>query len=274
MNHLVCKVEVQGFLPIELPPRRRPNLTPVGGRAAAGREIADASGVWSAEDATTWRRIAEYVEDELADTLSAAGSAVGGGAVPLDARRGALRGARVLELGCGTGACGLYAAHCGATSAPPTAADAQPLIDANVSNPAPGCAVRSQRYVGRAPPAGRSTSPLLRIARLLRGGGPRGAGGDVRRAARRRHADRLRAEHRSRGPNFGPTRARGGRDRRVFGALRRCRREPRPALRLLASERPQGGARQLRTTRRTARCLRWPRRDLRKFALRLTGSPL
>ena len=77
MNHPVCKVEVQGFLPIELPPLPSGQTLKLvqeaegGGSSAA--EIADASGVWSAEDATTWRRIAEYVEDELADTLSVGG---------------------------------------------------------------------------------------------------------------------------------------------------------------------------------------------------------
>ena len=165
MNHPVCKVEVQGFLPIELPPLPSGQTLKLvqeaegGGSSAA--EIADASGVWSAEDAHTWRRIAEYVEDELADTLSVGGRLWPSAAALCRWMRGeaSLRGARVLELGCGTGACGLYAAHCGAAEVLLTdgSETLQPLIDANVaSNPAPGCAVRSQRYLWGEPlPAGR-----------------------------------------------------------------------------------------------------------------------
>ena len=119
-NHPVCKVEVQGFLPIELPPlpsgQTLKLVQEAEGGGASAAEIADASGVWSAEDASTWRRIAEYVEDELADTLSVGGRLWPSAAALCRWMRGeaSLRGARVLELGCGTGACGLYAAHCGA----------------------------------------------------------------------------------------------------------------------------------------------------------------
>ena len=138
VNHPVCKVEVQGFLPIELPPLPSGQTLKLvqeaegGGSSAA--EIADASGVWSAEDATTWRRIAEYVEDELADTLSVGGRLWPSAAALCRWMRGeaSLRGARVLEIGCGTGACGLYAAHCGATEVLLTdgSETLQPLIDA------------------------------------------------------------------------------------------------------------------------------------------------
>ena len=191
-----------------------------------------------------------------------------------------LRGARVLELGCGTGACGLYAAPCGATEVLLTdgSETLQPLIDTNVaSNPAPGCAVRSQRYLWGEPlPAGRFDLAIASDCSYF-------YEEEAHAALAATCAALLDAgtrivcahEHRSRGPKFWADE--GARwdatDEylaRFAAAAANAARAPAARVGAAAA----GGARQLATTRRTARCLRCSRRDLRKFALRLTGSPL
>ena len=201
--------------------------------------------MWSAEDATTWRRIAEYVEDELADTLSVGGRLWPSAAALCRWMRGeaSLRGARVLELGCGTGACGLYAAHCGATEVLLTdgSETLQPLIDTNVaSNPAPGCAVRSQRYLWGEPlPAGRFDLAIASDCSYFYEEEAHAALAATCAALLDAGTRIVCAHEHGRGPNFGPTTARGG--TRPTSIWRASPPPPRTAARApaAASERPR-----------------------------------
>ena len=155
--------DIQGFLAVELPPLACGSHLDILSEDSKGSPVAAAEDAsWSDEDAAMWGRIRDYVEDELADALSVGGSIWPASVAMCRWLRGeaaVVRGASVLELGSGTGACGLYAGALGARSVTLTdgSTTLQPLARANIARNAhllpEGTEMRVERYLwGETPP--------------------------------------------------------------------------------------------------------------------------
>ena len=155
-------IDVQGFQAVVLPPLPSGNHLDILTEDSKGGGVAADDASWSDEDAATWARIRDYVEDELVDALSVGGSIWPASVAMcrwLRSEAAQVRGASVIELGSGTGACGLYAGALGARSVTLTdgAAASLPLARANIARNAhllpEGTEMRAERYLwGETPP--------------------------------------------------------------------------------------------------------------------------
>lgn len=148
--------DVQGFQAVELPPLPCGSQLDLLSEDSTGSCSTPVNGDWSDEDSQTFQRIRDYVEDELADALSVGGSIWPASSALCKWLRNEaafVRGASVLELGSGTGACGLYAGALGARSVTLTDGSAalQPLARANIARNThllpEGTEMRVERYL-------------------------------------------------------------------------------------------------------------------------------
>ena len=142
--------DVYGFEEVELPPLPSGvHLTLEEGKQSE-LDTADYSWASDEEEARMWRKIETYVTRHEAD-FDAGDYGTGGEIWPsaaalcewLSNHSAEIKGTRVLELGCGTGACGIFAAALGASSVQLTDGGSEKLLALTHANVA-----LNQQHIG------------------------------------------------------------------------------------------------------------------------------